>query len=248
MSTWTFDDIWQTDGVVAGYTTDFGGSFRYNDPEDEGHYAAVGGAYGLGPGQMVRVRQVHGDRVVVVDAANGGEGIIRNGRYGESDGMVSASKGLMLCLVAADCVPVFLHDEAVGAIGLVHSGREGTGKEIAAVAVRRLEQRYGSRPQDIRCILGPSLCAAHHEVELRFAAPFAQHFTSEEQDAFITRSEGKAYIDMAGAIRLSLLRSGLREQNIHDCGICTYERRDLFSWRREPGIGGRILSFIVMTG
>ena len=245
MSTQTFD-IWNTKKVLVGYSTDFGGLFRYHNPQDMEHYAAVGGAFGFAPEQMVRVRQKHTNRVVLVDAGNAGEGVVRVGEREAADGMITASANVVLCVVTADCVPVFLYDETHGAIGMVHSGRTGTAADIVAVAVRSMQRHFGSRPNNIQCILGPALCAKHHEVELEHVAAFERNFTPQEQAAFIERREGKAYVDMAGAIRLSLARSGLQAQNIYDCGICTYEQSDLFSWRRDHIVDARILSFVAM--
>ena len=238
--------IWNDDTVIAGYTTDCGGRFHFADPQDAGNYELLARSFGLSAERMVRVHQRHTDRVLSVTGEMGGEGILRRNIPDDYDAILTDTDDLMLCVVTADCVPVFLYDAVKHVIGLAHSGRAGTIKEIAAKSVWKMQLDYGSSPSDIQCILGPYLSTSHHEVRDVDAAPFYESFSSEECSNILTPRGDRVLVDMGRAISISLQRCGVREENIWDCGICTYENENLYSWRREHNHDTQILSFILM--
>jgi len=237
---------WNTDAVIAGYTSDCGGHFKNCEPADWSNYRALADALGFTVDEMVRVWQKHTDKVFVADRSNGGDGILRDGIPEPYDALITDAKGLMLCEVTADCAPVFLWDEEHLAIGIVHSGRLGVTKEIAFKAVARMSEIYSSDPAKIRCILGPYLCQPHHEIEKKDADAFLDRFSKEEMDRFIEFRGEKAYVDMGIAIRISLMRAGVRDENIYDERVCTFENKQLFSWRRDHDPSARNLSFIAL--
>jgi copper oxidase (laccase) domain-containing protein len=115
----------------------------------------------------------------------------------------------MLCVVTADCTPVFLYDPVCGVAGMLHSGRAGTMKDISGKAVLKMQQEFGSKPRDIRCILGPYLCARHHEVERKDIEGFFELFSESECERFLKNKGIKYYVDMGEAIRISLMKKGV---------------------------------------
>lgn len=231
--------------VRAGYSTEFDGHFGYMIPEDIPNYDAVAVRFGLTADDMIRVHQKHTNRILAVSSANAGEGVTRPGTEEAYDALITDEAGLMLLVVTADCVPVFLYDRVKGVIGLVHSGRAGTMQEIAFHTVMKMQELYGCEPQNIRCVTGPSLCQAHHEVDLKDAEGFAERFTEEEQRRFLQYRREKVYVDMGEAIRISLLRAGIRDDNIEITKKCTFEDKAFPSWRRDHDPKARMLSFIV---
>lgn len=237
-------DYWKNEKIIAGYSTDFDGAFGYNIPENAENYSAVASGFGLKAENMIRVHQKHTAEILNVTAENGGEGVIREGTSDFNDGLITASENVMLCVVTADCVPVFLFDEKKEVIGMVHSGRVGTIKEISYFAVKKMTEKYGSDPQDIKVILGPYLSEPHHEVNPEDVTGFYERFTKDECAQFLRNTEKKSYVDMGRAIVLSLKRAGVKEANIVDERVCTFENRELYSWRREHNPAARNLSFI----
>lgn len=233
--------------IIAGYTAECDGNWGNNEPEDLKNYELLGDEFGLGTDRMIRIRQKHTDNIACVTAADGGAGIIRESPDGLYDAMITDEAGLMLCVVTADCTPVWLYDPVKRAIAMIHSGREGTKLEIAARALRLMQERYGTKAQNIRAAMGPALSKKHHEVQEKDLEGFEDHFTKEEQALFISTNErGRFDIDMETAIRISLERAGVKSENIHASGICTYESKDLYSWRRDHDPRKRILSFGVL--
>lgn len=264
---YTLIDSFDTNKIIAGYTTDASGHWRNNEPGDHPQYEALAAEFGLTASDMVRVKQRHTDLVRVVSRENGGLGILcdtialqeaghkaagcsadlQQSEDNIYDGMVTSDKGLILAIVTADCVPVFLHDPDHGAIGLIHSGREGCAKEIAVRAVEKMCESYGSNPKDIICHLGPYISSGHHEVQEIDLKGFYEHFTLDECEQIIeAKDNGRYNIDMGAAIRASLVRAGLAAGHIHDDHICTFENKELYSWRRDHDKDARILSFMML--
>ena len=239
-------DEWEKYGLTAGYTYDCDGHFATNDPNAMPNYERLSELTGISMDRMVRVRQFHTDEVLAASIEDGGEGVTKPVLEEYYDAVISNEDELMLCAVTADCTPVHLYDPVHKAIGMVHSGRAGTMKDITAKTLVNMHRLYGTMPEDTLCIIGPHLCQAHHEVNACDIKGFYDNFSGAEVDRFIKTRGDNCYVDMAAAIRLSLKKLGLREENILEDGRCTYEEPELYSWRRDHDKTKRVLSFIAM--
>jgi polyphenol oxidase len=58
-----------------------------------------------------------------------------------------------------------------GAIGLLHSGRQGTRADILGEALRRMHTEFGTRPEDVTAVLSP--CIRPPDYEEDFAGEIA---------------------------------------------------------------------------
>src|SRR4051812_16616638 len=78
----------------------------------------VGERHGFAPGDVVWMEQVHGREVAVVDAtpAEPVPGV---------DALVTATAGVVLAVLVADCNPVLLRDDEAGVVAVAHAGRRG---------------------------------------------------------------------------------------------------------------------------
>ena len=167
------------------------------------------------------VRQVAGDGVVRVE----------EGRFaGEGDALVTQSEGFSLAVAIADCVPVALVGD--GAVGMVHSGWRGTLKGISGKAAQDM-----GYPPSMRAYIGPGIRRCCYEVSEEIAGRFAERFGREVVDGRM--------LSLAGAIRANLREVGVTE--VHDLGLCTGCRTDLFySHRKEGPKTGRNLAAIAL--
>jgi YfiH family protein len=105
------------------------------------------------------VKQVHSDRVVVVDKPpTGDEPTI------EADAQVTGVPGLPLFGLFADCLAVMIYDPVHGAIGLAHAGWRGTVAGIAGKMVAVMAERYGTRPEQCHAALAPAAGPCCYEV------------------------------------------------------------------------------------
>jgi polyphenol oxidase len=165
------------------------------------------------------VRQIHADGVVRVS---------RCGFAGEADSLITTETGFSLVVAVADCAPVALVDER--GVGMVHSGWRGTLSGVAGKAVRRMGGSGG-----IRAYVGPCIRGCCYEVSEELAQAFARKFGSEVVSG--------RYLSLPAAIRADLEEAGV--EGIHDLGLCTGCRPDLFYSHRKLGpLTGRNLAAV----
>ena len=126
------------------------------------------GTFGIQPSQVVRVKQVHGDGVLVVDetlvARRGFPRLLLDERY-EYDALVTNLPDLALVVSTADCLPLLIHDPVRGAVAAVHAGWRSTAKRIAARALLAMAAAYGTKPGDCRVAVGPGIRGCCYEVD-----------------------------------------------------------------------------------
>ena len=173
----------------------------------------------LGGRSSAWVRQVAGEEVVRASGA---------GFAGEADALITSEEDLCLAVAVADCVPVALVGQR--SVGMVHSGWRGTLSGIAGKAVRGMGEAGG-----IRAYVGPCIRGCCYEVSEKLAEEFARKFGPEVVSG--------RYLSLPAAIRADLERSGVGE--IHDLGLCSGCRPDLFySHRKQGPLTGRNLAAV----
>ena len=99
---------------------------------------------------VVAMNQVHGDRVLVADKSSG-----KNA--GEGDAIVTATPGVLLGILTADCVPVLIVDPERRIAAAVHAGWKGTLSGILPKTIGLTRERFGTRPLDLYFAVGPSI-------------------------------------------------------------------------------------------
>lgn len=179
--------------------------------------------------QLVWPQQVHQDRIAVIEE-KGSEPITLPG----TDGLLTNIPGVLLTTVHADCLPVWFYDGEKRAIGLVHAGWRGTAAGIAAKAVALMKQHYGSRPEQIKCCIGPGISKCCFEVGPEVYEAFKKAWAFEEQFAEVLGEKYK--LDLKGINRRQLEEAGVKADHIEISGHCTCCEPELFcSYRREGG-------------
>ncbi len=211
----------------------------------EAAFLAFAGSRGLVP---VIMRQLHSDRVHLLDRAPSVEL--------EGDALMTAVPGLLLVIRTADCLPVFLFDEAHGAVAAVHCGWRGTEKRILEKAVRAMGEAFGSKPDEMLAALGPCIGPACYEVgpEVRegfLGAGFPPSLFVERGHVPDLRSpllKPKYLLDLRAANVHLLEKDGVRSENIFALGpVCTHCEPGLLSYRRNPHDPRRMFNFIGFT-
>ena len=118
---------------------------------------------GMGDWPLVTAQQVHGNKIAIVDAP-----LKSDKEFAGCDGIITNQRGIVLGVYVADCCAVYIVDPETPAIGLVHSGRNGTELGVVANAFRQLIDRFGSDPANMIVQLTPCIRPPHYEVD--FAA------------------------------------------------------------------------------
>ncbi|MGZ4548219.1 MAG: peptidoglycan editing factor PgeF [Blastococcus sp.] len=174
--------------------------------------------------RLVWMTQVHGTGVAVVDGP-------QQGPVPDVDALVTATPGLVLCVLVADCVPVLLADPVAGVVAAVHAGREGVRQGVVPAALAAMT-RLGARPGNVTALLGPAVCGACYEVPAAMQAEVARAVP----DAAVRTRRGTPGLDLRAGLDARLRAAGVAEV-VHD-PRCTVEDPRLFSHRRE-GVTGR---------
>jgi hypothetical protein len=200
------------------------------DPElVTGNFRRLAGALGVDVGQLVTMRQVHGDNVITLDAVPDSPP--------EADALVTRTPGLVLLARAADCVPVVLADPVAGVAAVAHAGRVGMASGVVPAAVSAA--RGLGAGTGLRAWIGPRVCGRCYEVPEQMRAEVARI----ESQAWSTTSWGTPAIDVAAGVLAQLNRLGVPADDIADRlsldRACTVESDDLFSYRRQGPHAGR---------
>lgn len=221
---------------------------------------------------MATLRQTHTGVVLIIEAGDSpletpeGKAVLRG------DAVMTDVPGLVLGVQVADCVPVLVVDPRRRAVAAFHAGWRGTLKRIVERGVGRMRLRYGSRPEDLVAVVGPSIGACcysvgeevRHEFESQFAygdllfrevfdlEPIKQKYPMLFLSA---RAPGHSnlgpqiHLDLWEANRRQLLEAGVMAEKIEiisECTACTRVGGELkyFSHRCESGFTGRMMAAI----
>lgn len=239
-------------GVSKGIYESMDLSFKLGDDLDDVYenFDRLAAAVGTTKDMIVSTDQEHTTNVIRVTAADAGKGITIRPGFDSIDGLVTDEKGIALAVFGADCVPVMFIDPVKEAIGVCHAGWRGTSGRIAKVTVQLMEKEFGTRPEDIICGIGPSICASCYEVSEDVAEIFMKEFEGREgiiTDRYQAGGETKYKIDLWQANRTVLTEAGVLPENIDTTDICTLCNADLlFSHRRSGVRRGNNAGLIIM--
>lgn len=173
-----------------------------------------------------------------------------NENFIDIDGLTTNKSERVLSLTFADCTPLYLFDKNKKVIGNIHSGWQGTTKEIAKKAVQFMKQKYNCNPGDIICVIGPTIRKCHFEVQKDVRDIFYKEFSYMKNinDIIEYNQETKTYFIDTVAINKNLLKEeGVPEHNIIDSKICTYCNSNIIhSYRKEGKNAGRNTAVICL--
>jgi YfiH family protein len=193
--------------------------------------------------RLVTLHQVHSALCIPVTAP------FPDADRPHADAMVTATPGLALGILTADCAPILLADREAGVIGAAHSGWKGALGDIAGATVAAMEA-LGARRDRIAAAIGPCIARASYEVDAAFRDRFLADDEAHERFFTPGRSRDGAdrfQFDLEGLVALRLAAAGVR--TVAALGIDTYpDETRWFSYRRTTHRGepdyGRQLSVI----
>ncbi len=239
-------------GVSKGCFESMNLSYTRGDEKEavDENYCRISEVMGHGHNRsdFVSTFQTHTTNVRIVTEDDRGKGPFVDRDYIDVDGLITNVPGIILSTFHADCPPVYIIDPVKKAIGLVHSGWKGTKGEISKNAIKLMHDNYGTDPSDLVCAIGPSICGPCYEVGMDVAEQFMNSFTQEEIDKYkllVTYPEDKFRLYLWNVIKLTLLKCGVRQENILITDVCTRCNPDLlFSHRIHHEERGNLAAFL----
>ena len=232
-------------GVSAGIFSTLNLGSNLGDPQENvaENYRRVCALMGAGPDDCAVTRQVHGSEVRIVTSAD--RHPVGAAVPYEADGIVTAERGLPLFCFTADCTPVLLYDPSASVAAAVHCGWRGSAADIIAAAVGKMAE-LGSRPENIRAAVGPSISACCFETH-RDVPDAIDAWLGPGSGTYTAKGGGKYLVDLKRANALRLISLGLPPENIDisdECTMCSHEK--YWSHRYTRGRRGVQCAVIVL--
>jgi YfiH family protein len=265
--------------LAHGFSTRLGGSSVLEGPREDRHALNLGftdwdtrenvlanrvkllAALGAKDMKLVTLRQFHSDVIHVLNAAPD--------QTPRGDAAITRTRGLLLAVQAADCIPVLLVDPQHRVVAAVHAGWRGTLERIVAKTLGRMRAAVDTRPTRVVAALGPGIGGGCYVVGSEVAQAYASQFTQAREwfdgpfDRLAADAEPNPLkwlkmappghdppppcvrLDLIAANRWQLLNAGVQASNIVSSALCTACRTDLlFSYRREGRHTGRLMAVV----
>ena len=184
------------------------------------------------------------------------------------DAVMTDQKGVCIGVSTADCIPVLLYDEEHQAVAAIHAGWRGTLARIVHKTIQEMAFTYHTDPKKLKAVIGPGISLDHFEVGDEVYEAFEQAafpmeeiaeqrpnaaFSVDPAERERLAAEGnivqplKWHLNLPLCNRQILLHCGVAEENVQDCGICTFAHSDEYFSARKLGIeSGRIYTGIML--
>lgn len=244
--------------IIAGFTTKNGGfgcnayetlnvGLHVNDSyeavsQNRQHVADL---LGFSLKKWVGAEQTHGVNIQKVTRNDRGKGALVYGdSFSDTDGFFTYSKGVLMTLCYADCVPLYFLHEKTGAIGIAHAGWKGTVGRIGR-NMAELFEGEGIDLCEIQCVIGPSICENCYIVDDHVISKVQKILEDVDTKPYNQISDNQFQLDLKELNKQILVKAGIPHENIMITDFCTSCHTDyFFSHRRDRGNTGRMMSFI----
>lgn len=184
---------------------------------------------GFQPKTPLYLKQVHSGTVVQLLNGN------IPAQASTGDAIITDSKNAFIVIQVADCLPVLFYDPVKKLAAGAHAGWKGSLLGIVPEVVRQL-LRLGSRPENLRVWLGPSIRSCCYQVDVERAVLFPR------------RTEAARHIDLVSLNRQLLEDAGVRKDSVHIDPRCTACSAEQFpSYRREGKQAGRVFACLALS-
>lgn len=210
--------------------------------------------YGVDPGRIFFVRQVHGARVVEIHSRD--TGTDNRSIFCEADGLLTVEPEILLCIRTADCLPVFFHhtsnemgtlkspdcteQKRTDMVGVIHAGWRSLAAGIIGEALELVEKLQGPGGE-FRWLFGPAIGGDVYEVGPEVAELF------EKKRAL---PGDKYLLDLKANAALAVQETSQGSRPPEENGplqACTF-RDNRFFYSHRRGDRGRNLNVIMLNG
>lgn len=147
----------------------------------------------------------------------------------DTDALVTREKNLGLVIMSADCAPIVLVDPIAHVVGVVHAGWQGMLVGVVENSVEGMLD-LGAETQNMKAIIGPTISAKNFSAtKERF-----EEVKSKEPSAAVILPNGELAVDIRKGVKTQLAKYQIKTT---DLNICTFENKELFSFRRDAVTG-----------
>ncbi|GAB1534874.1 peptidoglycan editing factor PgeF [Geovibrio sp. ADMFC3] len=179
--------------------------------------------------RLVTLNQVHGNIIREVTAGN-----IADVMFSDGDGLFTRERGIALGILTADCWNVHLMGETC--LASLHCGWKSA---AAGIVEKALDMFADAGDKVVKAVVGPGISAANYEV----GEELVKAFTEAGHGGNVEVSGGRTCFSIGGAVENILRNAGITK--IVRVSDCTYSSEYLFSYRRDNGRTGRMISVLM---
>ncbi len=227
-------------GLVAGLNVGLGSG---DDPAAIAENRRLAAGAVAPDAVLVTVYQVHSPDVVTVTAP------FPDDARPHADAMVTATPGLVLGILTADCAPVLFADTDAGVIGAAHAGWKGAIGGVTDATINAME-KLGAKRERIAAAIGPCIARASYEVDAAFLTRFTDAEPANERFFADGKRADHHQFDLEAYVAHRLAAAGVTR--VAAMGLDTYSQADrYFSFRRATHAGepdyGRQISLIALA-
>lgn len=193
---------------------------------------------------MKRLKQIHSDAVVETHSKSPDYEII-------ADAHLSRDEKLGLCIITADCIPIFFYDSKSKLIAGAHAGWRGVASRIVPKTITKMLEN-GAQLNSLSVIMGPHIqrksFEAGNDVRDQILNSLGPLSPSDKLIYFEpAQDETKSFVDINQVVRTQLEQEGVNLDQLFDLHIDTCTHPDFHSYRRDKERAGRQISFISRT-
>ena len=214
-----------SEGIVAGLNVGLGSQDARTAIAENRRRAVKAVLPGAG---LVTLHQVHSPDAIAVTAP------YPDDARPHADALATATPGLLLGILTADCAPVLLADREAGVVGAAHAGWKGALGGVTDNVVTTMEG-LGAHRDRIAAAVGPCIARASYEVDEVFFRRFCEA-DSENERFFLDGRAGHHQFDLEAYVGARLAAAGIGRVEL--LGEDTYANAEAyFSFRRATHRG-----------
>lgn len=186
--------------------------------------------------------QTHSNNVVVIKK----EDRIEKVSFEDTDGLITNNKDVCLYTKHADCLSIYFYDKINKVIGICHSGWKGSFSEIGINMIKKFKEEFNAKEENLIVAIGIGISCKNYEVSEEFRKDFVKKFGIDIVEKCFEIKNDKFYFDNTTFNYLLLIKNGINRENLYLSNECTYDNKNLHSFRRDKELSGRNLAYIYM--
>lgn len=189
--------------------------------------------FGLSLEKTVVSNNQHGDNIVVLTESDASAGALLLDGAPKADALITSTRGLVLFLLTADCIPLLLIDKSKSVIALLHVSWKTATLGLPAKVVRLLMERFSLPPEEVRALFGPSIQKNSYVLP----HPLEQENDPTWKPFLESLSSGEVAIDLVGFTAKQLEQAGMMKESVIFSPTDTAQSPDFFSHYRSVHTG-----------
>ncbi len=165
--------------------------------------------------------QTHSNKVVEIKKNNLKKKI-------KADAMITKMRGVAICVVTADCVPIIIYDVRNEIIGCIHAGWKGAFSNIIKNTIRKIK-KLNSNNKFYACV-GPCIGRKSYEVDYLFYKKFMAK-SRNNKTYFTRKGKTKKLFNLRKFVTDKLLEFNVKVDHVNKDTFA--DKSNFFSYRRS---------------